>query len=169
MPRHDGFLGTGWAFPPAFDGRQLQALMVDQVDDIEESLRILMSTRPGERVMHPTYGCDLQRMVFEHIGTGTLTEIRSLIERAVLFFEPRITLRSVDIDTDELIDGVLRLQLSYLVRSSNSRHNWVYPLYLSERSGPTAPPALPKVPSNADEAFGAAAPAGRVSAERSQP
>jgi uncharacterized protein len=129
------FLGTGWAFPPGFDDRQLGAMMVDQNEDIEESLRILMSTRPGERVMHPGYGCDLKRMVFETIDTGALTEIRDMVERAVLFFEARITLDQLDIDTTELMEGVLRLRLGYTVRTTNSRHNWVYPFYLDEASG----------------------------------
>ena len=126
------FLGTGWAFPPGFDDRELGAMMVDQGEDIEESLRILMSTRPGERVMHPGYGCDLKHMVFENIDTGALTEIRDMVERAVLFFEARITLDALDIDTSELAEGVLRLRLSYTVRGTNSRHNWVYPFYLDD-------------------------------------
>lgn len=130
------FLGIGWAFPPGFDDRQLGAMMVAHDEDIEQSLRILMSTRPGERVMHPSYGCDLKRMVFETIDTGALTEIRDMVERAVLFFEARITLDDLDIDTSELAEGVLRLRLAYTVRTTNSRHNWVYPFYLDETRGP---------------------------------
>ena len=140
------FLGTGWAFPPGFDDRQLGALMVERNEDIEESLRILMSTRPGERVMHPSYGCDLKRMVFETVDTGVLTEIRDMVERAVLFFEARITLDQLDIDTTELMEGVLHLRLSYTVRTTNSRHNWVYPFYLDETTAaPSATRALAAV------------------------
>lgn len=129
------FLGTGWAFPPAFDGRTLKAVMVSDEQDIEDSLRILLSTVPGERVMHPSYGCGLQRMVFENVTESTLTEIRSLIEKAVLFFEARIVLDGIDIGTSELYDGVLRIRLDYTVRSTNTRHNMVYPLYLMEGEG----------------------------------
>lgn len=129
------FLGTGWAFPPAFDARGKAALMVSQEEDIEESLRILLSTVPGERVMQPTYGCGLHRMVFESINESTLTEIRSLVEKAVLFFEVRITLEHLEIDTAELMDGVLYLRLDYTIRTTNTRHNMVYPLYLQEASG----------------------------------
>ncbi|RCW76452.1 GPW/gp25 family protein [Pseudorhodoferax soli] len=126
------FLGTGWAFPPAFDGGTLHALMVSQEQDVRESLRILLSTVPGERVMHPTYGCGLQRMVFENITESTLTEIRSLVEKAVLFFEVRITLDGIDIDTEQMYDGVLRLKLNYTIRSSNTSDNMVFPLYLRD-------------------------------------
>lgn len=131
------FLGTGWAFPPAFDARTKGAITVSQEQDVDESLRILLSTVPGERVMQPTYGCGLQRMVFEVVNESTLTELRNIVEKAVLFFEVRVTLDHVEIDTDELFDGVLRLRLDYTIRSSNTRHNMVYPLYLHEgaRSG----------------------------------
>ncbi|WP_457355373.1 GPW/gp25 family protein [Roseateles sp. P5_D6] len=126
------FLGTGWTFPPAFDRRSCSAVMVSGVSDVEESLRILFTTTPGERVMHPSYGCGLRRMVFEPMNTSTLTEIRSLIEKAVLFFEARITLDAVEFDTSGLIDGVLRIRLDYRLRASNSPHNFVYPLYLHD-------------------------------------
>lgn len=126
------FLGTGWAFPPAFDPRTREAVMVTQQQDVEESLRILLSTSPGERVMHPTYGCGLQRMVFENMDESRLTEIRSLVERAVLFFEPRVILHEVRVNTDELFEGILRLRLDYSIRTTNTRHNLVYPLYLAE-------------------------------------
>ena len=132
------FLGTGWGFPPAFDPRTRDVVMVTQQQDVEESLRILLSTSPGERVMHPTYGCGLQRMVFENIDESRLTEIRSLVERAVLFFEPRVVLHEVMIDTDELFAGILRLRLDYSIRTTNTRHNLVYPLYLAEGTRRTA-------------------------------
>lgn len=126
------FLGTGWAFPPAFDGRTLHALTVAEDQDVRESLRILLSTVPGERVMHPSYGCGLQRMVFENITESTLTEIRSLVEKAVRFFEVRITLDQIEFDTSELAEGLLRLHLDYTIRSTSTRDNMVYPLYLRD-------------------------------------
>ncbi|RZL31468.1 MAG: hypothetical protein EOP35_21980 [Rubrivivax sp.] len=132
MDGEPNFLGTGWTFPPAFDRRSCGAVLVSGVSDVEESLRILFSTAPGERVMHPSYGCGLRRMVFEPMNTSTLTEMRSLIERAVLLFEARISLDGVEFDTTGLIDGVLRIRLDYRLRSSNSPHNFVYPLYLHD-------------------------------------
>jgi phage baseplate assembly protein W len=132
------FLGRGWAFPPAFDPRTRGALMVSQVEDVEESLRILFSTNPGERVMQPGYGCGLQRMVFENLNESALTELRSLIEKAVLFFEMRITLESVSFDSDDAMEGLLRIHLRYTIRTTNTRHNLVYPLYLQEGRGSRA-------------------------------
>jgi uncharacterized protein len=140
-PLDTQFLGKGWAFPPAFDSRTRGALMVAQLDDVQESLRILLSTAPGERVMRPTYGCDLRRLVFEPLSESTLTEMRDTIERAILFFEVRITLESVEFELEEAQAGVLRIRLEYTVRTTNSRHNMVFPLYLDEGSvGPGIEP-----------------------------
>lgn len=136
MSTDPGFLGTGWAFPPAFDGRTQGAVMVDGAADVRESLRILLSTTPGERILHPTYGCGLRRMVFEQINSSAITEIRSLIEKAVLFFEPRITLEHTHIELDDLLEGVLRIRLEYCICSTNSRDNLVFPLYLQPGEGP---------------------------------
>lgn len=135
------FLGTGWSFPPAFDARTGAAQLVSQIDDIHESLRILLGTTPGERVMRPAYGCGLRWLVFEPLTESTLTVMRSTIERAVLFFEPRITLGAVDFDLEEAHAGVLRIRLDYTIRTTNSRYNMVFPLYLDEGSvGPGIAP-----------------------------
>ena len=73
-------------------------------------------------------------MVFETINESTITELKDIIERAVLFFEPRITLERVDIDTEESLEGRLKIQLNYTVRRTNTRSNIVYPFYYLEGS-----------------------------------
>lgn len=130
------FLGIGWSFPPEFHkhANSIGVKMVAEEEDIGESLKILLSTVPGERIMQPTYGCGLHAMVFETINESTITELKDIIERAVLFFEPRITLESVDIDTEESLEGRLKIQLNYTVRKTNTRSNIVYPFYYLEGS-----------------------------------
>jgi phage baseplate assembly protein W len=130
-----GILGTGWGFPPAFDPRSKQAVLVSAAEDIEQSLRILLTTVPGERIMQPSYGCDLKHLVFENIDQNRITEIKDLIAKAVLFFEVRIDLHETDVDASELfVAGLLRLRLAYTIRTTNTRHNLVFPLYLREAS-----------------------------------
>ncbi len=130
------FLGIGWSFPPEFHkhANSIGVKMVAEEEDIGESLKILLSTVPGERIMQPTYGCGLHAMVFETINESTITELKDIIERAVLFFEPRITLESVDIDTEGSLEGRLKIQLNYTVRKTNTRSNIVYPFYYLEGS-----------------------------------
>jgi hypothetical protein len=129
------FLGTGWAFPPAFDDDSLGAAMVSADIDIEQSLFILLSTTPGERVMQPDYGCDLRRLVFEPINQNTLTDLKDTITRAVRLFEPRIILELITTDDSDAREGRLMIGLEYTIISTNTRTNMVFPLYLLEASG----------------------------------
>jgi phage baseplate assembly protein W len=130
MAEDASFLGTGWAFPPRFHPQQGAAAMVSREDDVRESLRILLFTNPGERVMQPGYGCGLRRMVFRQMDHNALTEVREIIEQAVLFHEVRVTLDQVELDTSGLMDGVLRIGLWYTIRTTNTRHNVVFPFYV---------------------------------------
>lgn len=126
------FLGAGWGFPPEFKKESGTARLVSGEDDINESLTILMATAPMERVMQPAYGCGLKLMVFETINESTLTVIKDTIERAVLFFEPRVTLDNIEIDDGLAREGILNIKLNYTVRTTNSRSNVVYPFYFLE-------------------------------------
>lgn len=126
------FLGRGWAFPPRFDIAAGGVSMVEREQDIHQSLHILFATSPGERVMRPDYGCRLRALVFENLTESAATEIREEIRRAILFFEPRIDLKSVQVTIDDALEGRLLIYLDYVVRSTNSRGNMVYPYYYLE-------------------------------------
>ena len=128
------FLGIGWSFPPEFHKHPVTpgVKMVTEEEDIRESLSILLSTTPGERIMQPAYGCGLNALIFEMLTESSITEIKDVIERAVLFFETRITLHSIDVNTEDSINGHLKIQLNYTVRKTNTRSNIVYPFYYLE-------------------------------------
>ena len=134
------WLGRGWAFPPEFDPRAGGVTLVTAAEDITQSLEILLATAPGERVMNPSYGCGLRALVFENINEGTITQVRDTIQRAVLFFEPRIILDSVSVDVTDVYRGLMRIQLDYTIKSTNSRGNIVYPFYFQE--GTSVPSTL---------------------------
>ncbi len=129
------FYGTGWAFPPAFDNKTGEALMVSDATDIQQSLHVLLSTRPGERVMQPTYGCNLEELLFEPLTTTFKTYIKQLIQTAILYHEPRIKLNNVDLDDSVDVEGLVLIKLEYTIRTSNSRYNFVYPFYKTEKTG----------------------------------
>jgi phage baseplate assembly protein W len=127
-----GFLGRGWSFPPRFDSLTGRLIPVAAEEDILESLRILFLTRPGERVMHPQYGCTLQDLVFEPMDAETEAAIEVAISRAILFYEPRIELGRVVVRTEAWHAGRLKILIEYRVRATNTRNNVVFPFYLAE-------------------------------------
>ncbi len=135
MNKNKAHLGTGWSFPPAFDKVSNTAVMVSAEKDIEQSLEILLSTSLGERVMQPEYGCNLRDYQFESMNNSFIGFIKDLVERAILFYEPRIKLERVDIteaDSFELIEGLLKIEVQYEIQGTNSRYNYVYDFYLRE-------------------------------------
>lgn len=135
MPTDPSFLGTGWAFPPAFDKDSGTVELVSDVEDIRQSLHILLSTSLGERVMLPRYGCNLRDYQFEPVNNTFLGFVEDLVRRAILFFEPRIEVERITITQPndlDLLEGKLAIEVEYLIPNTNSRNNFVYDFYLLE-------------------------------------
>lgn len=134
-PPRDSFLGTGWKFPVAFEkssGIECRTRMSKAEQDIAESLTILFTTRPGERVMRPNYGASLEDLVFEPSNVSLLAYIEELIRQSILYYEPRIELLQVKLDSSQYMDGVLVVELLIKIRSTNNRFNYVYDYYQRE-------------------------------------
>lgn len=132
MNRERSFLGKGWAFPPEFHDGISPTLMTSDEEDIRQSLIILLSTRKGERVMNPDYGTNLHNLIFQNMDLTARTQLISAIRRAVLYYEPRITLEDVIIDVSEEREGIIKVMLEYTIRLTNTRSNLVYPYYYEE-------------------------------------
>jgi len=130
--RKRSFLGTGWSFPPVFDNVNNRVRLVSEAEDIEESIRIILGTIPGERIMQPEFGCDLKKLVFEKIDTMLTAELNHLVYHALLEFEPRVNFISANIVSRKEADGVLHIEVSFSIVSTNTRHNIVFPFYLAE-------------------------------------
>jgi len=129
---HKSFLGTGWSFPPQFDNEGGSVDMLSDGEDIRSSLEILLSTRPGERVMLPNYGCNLDELLFEPLTTTMKTYMKDLIQTAILYHEPRIAVDKIELmDTGEM-EGRILINIEYTIRSTNSRFNYVFPFYIQE-------------------------------------
>ncbi len=127
------FLGTGWSFPPSFDRKLKSVELVSDKTDIDQSLEILLSTKLGERVMLPKYGCDLSDLVFESMNTTFETYITDLVKTAILYHEPRVDMESLEFESDQN-EGKLLIIINYKIRITNSRSNFVFPFYKNEKS-----------------------------------
>jgi len=128
------FLGRGWSFPPTFDRAAGGVQMLEREDDVASSLHILLSTARGERIMVPQYGCNMDELVFENLDTRMRTLMADKIASAILYHEPRIDLERVEVSNDpvEALEGRVLIGVTYRVRGTNSRFNFVFPYYLEE-------------------------------------
>jgi len=130
------FLGRGWSFPPRFFGAGAEVAMVSGVDDIHESLQVILTTYSGERVMQPNFGCALDRLLFEELDQSLANQITATITDAILYHEPRIILDRVTVDDSTGVAGLLHIRVAYTIRATNSRYNMVFPFYVNEATPP---------------------------------
>ncbi len=130
--RDHNFLGIGWSFPPSFLPNLGSVVTTSGQEDIQASLEILLSTALGERVMLPSYGSQMDDLVFAPLDTGTQTLIIDRIRNAILYHESRISVEEIVLATEQLLEGLLLVKIAYRVRATNSRYNFVYPYYLTE-------------------------------------
>src|SRR5712691_7039252 len=121
---------TSWRFRvPPYDAPPgaLVGLVIDPggaidtvADDeaIRQSLLLLISTRPGERVMRPEYGCDLPRLVFSPNDDTTAGLAIHFVRQAVERWEPRVEVLRVDANRDPEEATRLAIVLDYRVRAT---------------------------------------------------
>lgn len=131
MSTTNSFLGTGWSFPPQFNKNTGTVELLSDEDDIQDSLRVLLCTRVGERIMQPSYGCNLDVIMFEPITESLITFVKDQVFTAIYFYEPRIEPNNVTIEATEE-EGKVMITVEYTTRSTNSRNNLVFPYYLEE-------------------------------------
>ncbi|MDH4473241.1 MAG: GPW/gp25 family protein [Fluviicola sp.] len=134
MDKKDAFLGKGWGFPPTFFANGAEVEMVSDEKDILQSLNILLSTTLGERSLFSSYGSDLNRFMFEEADQGMVNGIQSMVQDAILNNESRIEVTTVDVAVSDSTDGLVMISIEYLIRTTNTRYNLVYPFYLQEAS-----------------------------------
>jgi hypothetical protein len=134
MKEKFSFLGRGWSFPPQFSKELKTVLMTEDEEDIIKSLEILLSTRQGERVMLPGYGCNLNELLFKSLDLTLKTYITDQIKTSILYHEPRIDVIKVSLDESDPVQGLVMIKIEFIVRKTNSRKNMVYPFYKNEGS-----------------------------------
>jgi uncharacterized protein len=146
----DDFLGVGWAFPVRVDPKTGRIALAYRERDIEEAIRIILATSPGERVMRPRFGSDLAEAVFSVNSPSTAARIEEYVREALAFWEPRIEVVAVTIvsgrdsaarlmpyDPEAAFrllnspdtDALMLIDIRYRVRATNDERNLVYPFY----------------------------------------
>jgi phage baseplate assembly protein W len=127
----DNLPGAGWNFPVTVDHKGDIALSTGEAN-IRDSVRIVLGTAKGERVMQPEFGCEIHDHVFDNIDGTTLTLVEGSVKDALVRWEPRIDIDGVAARRDTENPNKLLVDLDYTVRSTNSESNMVYPFYVTK-------------------------------------
>jgi phage baseplate assembly protein W len=129
--RNREFLGQGWAFPVQFNPRGQIALAIGE-RDIEQSIRIVLETVPGERVMRPEFGCNAKRLLFSPKNAATQGLLVHYVTDALTRWEPRIEVTGVSVNDETKVDGAWLVEINYQIKSTHDTRSIVYPFYIEE-------------------------------------
>src|SRR5690606_25809607 len=132
MNVNESFLGTGWSFPPSFNHEAATVELVSNVEDINQSLNILLSTSLGERVMQPEYGCNLEDYLFESLSSTMIGYIKDRVMNSIIYYEPRIRVEKIEVTSDDSVDlfeGRFTIIVVYYIHGSNTRIYYFFDCY----------------------------------------
>lgn len=128
------FVGRGISFPMRIDSSGSIALDGGAAD-IEKSMKVILSTAPGERPMRPYFGCAIWDLLFEPINPNTIGLMEDAVREAMSRWEPRAIIDEVVVTPDETGLGAVSINIGYTIRSTNDRRNLVHPFYLIPGEG----------------------------------
>ncbi len=123
------FLGRGWRFPVGVAGSG-GIEMSEEHESIAQSLRLILGTAVGERVMRPQFGCQIHNYVFHPNDAATASVISYYVKEAIEKWEPRVQSLRVRSHADPDSENTMLIDIRYEIRSTNSMENMVYPFYL---------------------------------------
>ncbi|MCC3779740.1 GPW/gp25 family protein [Streptomyces sp. UNOB3_S3] len=121
-------IGAGWAFPAVITGTGRVGL-ARGAEDVEQAIRIILSTAPGERPMRPEFGCGVHALVFDPLDATTVARADAEVRRALDRWEPRIEVDDLLFSMDTTDLGVLYIDIRYRLRATNEPRNLVFPFY----------------------------------------
>ena len=122
------YLGQGVSFPMRVN-KQGNLTLSREIDNIEESILIILLTEPGERLYRPDFGCRLHELAFAPLNSETLMLMRIWVQEALDQWEPRIELESI-ITEPINIRGQVNIGINYRIKKSYDRRSLVYPFFL---------------------------------------
>jgi uncharacterized protein len=125
----DEFIGRGWAFPLRTDATGGIALVARE-REIEEAIRLILGTAPGERPMRPEFGCRIHEHVFSSADGTTASAIAADVKAALRRWEPRVDVEDVLVSFDARDAAVMYIDIRYAIRRTNDRRNLVFPFYV---------------------------------------
>jgi phage baseplate assembly protein W len=123
------FIGSGWTFPLSTDPAGRIALSSGD-DELSEAIRLILGTVPGERPMRPEFGCRIHELVFSHPDAETAARVAYEVRSALVRWEPRIEVLSVDVSFDPAGEGSAFIDIKFTPATSNDPRNLVFPFYL---------------------------------------
>jgi uncharacterized protein len=126
------FVGRGFSFPMGVD-TDGGIRMTRGPEDLDASMRVILSTAPSERLMRPQFGCRIWDLLFEPVNFNTLGQMAAAAGEAIAQWEPRVDVLGIECIPDARDQFLVNINITYRVRATNDRRNLVYPFYVIPR------------------------------------
>jgi uncharacterized protein len=128
------FIGSGWKFPLGVDATGGIA-MVRREQELEEAIRLVLSTAYGERPMRPEFGCGIHDLVFAPADATTAGRISYEVRMSLARWEPRIDVNEVQVTISDDDASTLYIDIRYSPTGENDPRNLVFPFYVIPAEG----------------------------------
>jgi len=125
----EDYIGRGWRYPLGTDASGSIALNAND-QELEQAIRLILTTAPGERPMRPRFGCGIHDFVFAPADANTAGRLSVEVKRALTFWEPRIEVKNVEVSVDQYARNTLYINILYEKKGSYDPRNLVFPFYL---------------------------------------
>lgn len=130
------FIGAGWGYPLHVDATGSIAL-VSKEREIEEAIRLILATAPGERPMRPEFGCGIHEYVYAPIDGGTAGRVAFEVNESLTRWEPRIKVESVQVSQGpDPAGGMLLIDIRYTMLGTLDARTLVFPFYTIPTEAP---------------------------------
>ncbi|HLS64417.1 MAG TPA: GPW/gp25 family protein [Ruania sp.] len=126
------FVGRGFSWPVRVDHTG-SIRLTQGVADLDDAIRLVLMTAPGERLMRPQFGCRVWDLLFEPVNANLLGLIAEAVRDALAQWEPRIEVEDVRPVQDDDDAALVQITITYRVKATNDRRNLVYPFYVIPR------------------------------------
>lgn len=127
----DEIYGRGLSYPLRMDPTGMS--VSSGAGKVEESIRLILGTQYGERLMRPTFGSNLRTIAFAPNNSSTANLARYYVAEGLARWEPRIEVLDVAVD-NSATEPLLLISITYRLRVTQDVHNLVYPFYLEPAS-----------------------------------
>jgi phage baseplate assembly protein W len=121
------FIGAGWAFPLTVANGDFA--LAGGTAKLEQAMRLILTTYPGDRPMRPDFGSLLRDHVFEGVTLDNAARIAATVTEALGRWEPRVDVDEVVVEPDRGNPVLLYIDIRYTVKATNDPGNLVFPFY----------------------------------------
>ncbi|MFM0067282.1 GPW/gp25 family protein [Paraburkholderia aspalathi] len=115
----DGQDGQGWVFPPRFTKDSGATLTGSARENVQQDMRVLFMTQPGERIMRPDYGCDVHWAMFRNISEDLTSGLQTQMSDSIQRYMPQVALESVTVAPDA--GQLTQLDVTVVYRQSGTQ------------------------------------------------